>query len=425
MKNLLLLMMAISPMLSAFAESLTLDRCVGLARENYPAIAQYGIIEKVKGLDVSNASKAWLPQGSVSGQLSWQNDVAAWPEQFAAMLAQQGIDFPGIDKTQYRVGVDVNQQIWDGGSQAASRRTIESAAEVERHSLDLQVYDIEGRVQDVYFGILMLEGRINSLDKSLALVDSTLVQVEAMVRNGVAMQSDCDQIEARLLTMQQQRRQLVAGRDSYQRVLEIFIGEPVGGRRLELPDVAELPDGNHPQMALFDAQIRNVGSREGEVRASSLPRIGAFASGYYGYPGYNMFKNMQTHDPSFNFMVGVKVAWNFGSLYTRRNSLDRLQLQRQQIETARETFLFNNSMATAEEESHIASLREMMQDDERIVALRQAVVCAARSQLRNGIIDATSLLAKITDAELAENDLILHNIELTKAIYNLNHIRNK
>jgi len=426
MKNRLLsFLMSLPLILTAQAEYLTIDECIGLAREHYPAIAQYGLIEKVAQFNLSNASKAWLPQGSVSGQVTWQNDVAAWPEEFSAMLSQLGMNYQGIDKTQYRVGVDVNQQIWDGGKTAANRRTIETASDVERRSLDVQLYDVEGRVQDIYFAILLLDGRITSLDKSTALVDSTLVQVRSMFRNGAAMQSDCDQIEAKLLTLRQQKSQLSATCGSYRRILEIFIGQPIGERNLILPKEVPVAEFARPQMQLFDAQLRNVASQESAVKASAMPQIGAFISGYYGYPGYNMFKNMQKRAPSFNLMAGVKVAWNFGSLYTRRNTLDKLQLQRQQIETNCETFLFNNNIAAAESASQIASLREVMRNDERIVALRRSVIRAAQSQLRNGVIDATALLAKITDAELAENDLTLHNIELTKAIYNLNHIRNK
>lgn len=156
-----------------------------------------------------------------------------------------------------------------------------------------------------------------------------------------------------------------------------------------------------------------------------MPTIKAFASGYYGYPGYNMFKNMQSHDLSFNFMIGIKASWNFSSLYTRRSSLNKLQLQRNQVETERETFKFNNDIAMSESLGQISALRDVMRNDERIVELRHSVMIAAQSQLLNGVIDATILLTKITDSELAENDKAQHHIELVKAIYNFNHLKNK
>lgn len=421
------LLLSVLIILNSNATELTIDECVNLARENYPAVAQYGLLDKVKQLNLSNVSKMWLPQGSMSAQVTWQNDVAALPELLTNMLSQQGVDYPGLDKTQYRIGLDVAQQIWDGGKTKANKEAIVTGNAVEQTAIDLQLYDVEGRVEEIYFTMLLLNERISQCDKTITLVESTLSQVRSMYANGVAMKSDCDQIEAKYLALHQQKSKLTATLGSIRRIMEIFIGESIGERTLVLPseDLTDNGDGLHPQLRLFDDRISNLAAQESGIKASVMPTINAFASGYYGYPGYNMFKNMQSRDLSFNFMIGVKIAWNLGSLYTRSNSLNKLQLQRNQIESERATFNFNNNIAISESVGLIASLRDVMRDDERIVELRNSVITAARSQLDNGIIDATALLSKITDSELAENDMAQHHIELVKAIYNLNHLRNK
>lgn len=421
------LLLSVLIILNSNATELTIDECVNLARENYPAVAQYGLLDKVKQLNLSNVSKMWLPQGSMSAHVTWQNDVAALPELLTNMLSQQGVEYPGLDKTQYRIGLDVAQQIWDGGKTKANKESIVTGNAVEQTAIDLQLYDVEGRVEEIYFTMLLLNERISQCDKTITLVESTLSQVRSMYANGVAMKSDCDQIEAKYLALHQQKSKLTATLGSIRRIMEIFIGESIGERTLVLPseDLTDNGDGLHPQLRLFDNRISNLAAQESGIKASVMPTINAFASGYYGYPGYNMFKNMQSRDLSFNFMIGVKIAWNFGSLYTRSNSLNKLQLQRNQIESERATFNFNNNIAISESVGLIASLRDVMRDDKRIVELRNSVITAARSQLDNGIIDATALLSKITDSELAENDMAQHHIELVKAIYNLNHLRNK
>lgn len=412
---------------SALPQVLTIGECVSLAREHYPSVAQYGILEKVADLNLQNISRGWLPQGSVGAQITWQNDVAALPDVLTGILAQNGVDYPGMQKTQYRLGVDISQQIWDGGRISAGKKSIEASRSVEKASLDVQLYDVEGRVEEIYFSLLLIRERIKRTDKTIEMVDSTLRQVKAMLANGVAMQSDCDQIEAKLLTIEQQKSRLTATYASVGKVLEILIGESIGERTLQLPpaDIDTASGHYSPRMNLFNSRLANLSAAESGVRSSVMPTIGAFISGYYGYPGYNMFKNMQSHDMSFNFMAGLKVAWNFGSLYTRKNSLDCLGLQRSQIETERAVFNFNNDLAISEGMGQITALRDVMRNDGKIVELRRSVMKAAGSQLRNGIIDATALLTKITDVELAENDLAQHRIELVKAIYNLNHIKNK
>lgn len=426
-RRILTIIIALGWLLPLSAQVITIGECVRLAREHYPLVAQYGVVERLAGLDLSDISKAWLPQGTVGAQVTWQNDVAALPDVLTRMLAQNGVEYPGLDKTQYRVGIDVAQQIWDGGRSRASRKVAETSSAVETAALDVQLYELEARVEEIYFSILLLEERITRTDKSIALVDSTLSQVRSMFRNGVAMQSDCDQIEARLLALRQQKTTLTASRESLGRILGIFIGTSPGDRKLVLPAEDALPYATdiNPQNRLFDRTIANLTALEAGVKSSLIPTVGAFASAYYGYPGYNMFRNMQTRDLSFNFMAGIKIGWNFGVLYTRRNSLDRLRLRRDRVEVERAIFNFNNDVAMTESMGKIAALREVMRDDERIVRLRSSVMAAARSQLRNGVIDATALLTKLTDEELAENDLSQHRIELVKAIYNLNHLKNK
>lgn len=426
MKKLLLsVTFAVLTSLTVRAQVLSIDECVSLARANYPSVAHYGLLEKVSRLNLSNVAKAWLPQGSVGGQVTWQNDVVTLPDMLAGMMAQQGNAYSCMDKTQYRMGVDVTQQIWDGGRSKASRLQVTAGTALEKSSLDVQLYDVEGRVREIYFSMLLLEERMARTEKSMALVDSTLSQVRAMLANGVAMRSDCDQIEAKLLALGQQKAQLGAMSGSLRRIMEIFIGEPVGGRSLQLPSEEPADSGSHPQMRLFDARLSSIAAMENGEKVSTMPTVGAFASGYYGYPGYNMFENMLSRDMTFNFMVGLKVTWNFSTLYTRRNRLDKLNLQRCKVETDRAAFRFNNNVEITESLGEIAALRDVMRHDSRIVELRRSVMMAAQSQLRHGIIDATALLTKITELELAENDLEQHRIELVRAIYNLNHLRNK
>lgn len=421
----LLFALLIVSTLVGWSNVLSLPECIKLARQNYPSIAQYGLIKKLEGVTLSNVAKSWLPQGSIGAQVSWQNSVAALPSLLSNMLEQQGMEYPGIDKFQYRIGFDVSQNIWDGGKSSANKHAVKAGADLDKASLDLQLYEVEGRVQEIYFSILLVQERIDRTQRTIQLVDSTFHQFESMYANGVTMKSECDQVEASLLGLIQQQTLLKSTHNTLTGILEIFIGEKLGDRTLTLPDDDVNNQPLHPQMRLFDSRINNLAVMENSIKASEMPNIRAFTSGYYGYPGYNMFKNMQTHHPSFNFMIGLNATWNFGSLYTRKNSLTKLQFQREQIEIERNVFTFNNDIAITEYMGQISALRELIKTDLKIVELRHSVVVAAQSQLHNGVIDANTLLNKITEEDLAENDMSLHRIELIKNIYNLYHLRNK
>lgn len=415
-------MLTLAVMAGMWAQAQTLDECRALAREHYPEISRLGLIEHTAQYSLSNAAKAWLPHGAVTGQLTYQDPVMALPEQFTQLMQMQGVNYPGLKPLQYKVGVDVSQQIWDGGRTSASRSKIKADAEVERQKTEVDLYDVDSRVQDVYFGLLLMDERIKAADLTATLLDSTLRQVDAMVMNGVATKADRQQIAARRLGLEQQLEQLRGQREAYAMVLSLLIGRPLGEISRPAAYKALI---QRPTEQLFDSRLRAVEAAKRQVKSSVMPRVGAFINAYYGYPGLNYFKSMGSTKMTPNMIAGVSVQWDFGSLYTRKNSLNSLETQAETIENAREIFRFNRSMATAQQSQQIQTLRRVISNDEEILALQLEVLDAARAQLRNGVLDATSLLAKFTDAELARTDRETHLLELLQAIYKLQQTENQ
>ena len=426
MKRIALLCGCLLAGLSAGAQ-VTLDECRRLAREHYPEIRQYDLVRRTEEYTLSNARRAWLPQLSFAAQATWQTEVPSFPNALAGMLAQQGIDMPGMNKDQYKAALELNQTLWDGGKSEADKRIARAEAAEQARSTDVDLYALQGRVDNLFFGILLLDERIAQTRLTLDLLRSNLEKVRALQRNGVAMQSDADAVEAELLTVNQQLTQVTASRDSYRRMLEIFTGRPLDGERLERPDASEprSMESSRPELALFDATADKLTAQERLVKAATRPRFGLFAQGYYGYPGMDYFQSMMSPDWSWNAMAGVKMSWNFGAYYTRKNSLAKLRTAKEQVEMQREIFLFNTRLQTAEESGDIARLRKALADDDRIVALRRSVREAAESKLRNGVIDTDDLLRKITDEAAAATARSAREIELLKTINELKHTINR
>ncbi len=404
----------------------TLEACQQLACDHYPEIRQYDLIRQSKQYDLSNAARSWLPQVSFSAQATWQNRVPEFPSALSGMLDQAGVSLRGLDKDQYKVALEVNQTIWDGGQSQADRRVIEATADEHRQATEVDLYAVKGRVNDLYFGILLLEERLGQTDLTIALLQSNLNKVRSLVTNGVAMQTDADAVEAELLSIQQQRVQIEASRESYRRMLELFIGQRLA-ERLERPELVEAVSGEsaRPELAWIDAQQERLAAQELSVKSATRPRFGVFAQGYYGYPGLDYFAGMVSTDWTWNALIGVKMSWNFGAYYTKKNRLSNLRVAQQQLDIQRDVFLFNTDLQVAEEQGNISRLRRALADDDRIVALRRSVREAAESKLRNGVIDTNDLLRKITDEASARSARSLREVELLKAIYELKYTINR
>ena len=214
MKRIALLCGCLLAGLSAGAQ-VTLDECRRLAREHYPEIRQYDLVRRTEEYTLSNARRAWLPQLSLAAQATWQTEVPSFPDALAGMLAQQGIDMPGMNKDQYKVALELNQTLWDGGRSEADKRIARAEAEEQVRSADVDLYALQGRVDNLFFGILLLDERIAQTSLTLDLLRSNLEKVRALQRNGVAMQTDADAVEAELLTVNQQLTQVTASRESY------------------------------------------------------------------------------------------------------------------------------------------------------------------------------------------------------------------
>lgn len=306
---------------------LTLDSCRLLARNHYPEIRRYDLVRQTEEYTLSNARREWLPQLSLSAQATWQTAVPAFPDALTGMLTQYGVGMPGMNKDQYKVQLEVTQTIWDGGKSAADKRIAEAEAAEQRQATDVDLYALEGRVDDLYFGILLLDERVAQTKLTLGLLRSNLDKVRSLQRNGAAMQSDADAVEAELLTVEQQLAQVEASRESYRRMLELFIGEELAGRALVRPDVAEPAsfETARPELALFDAQAEKLAAQRRLVKSATRPRFGLFAQGYYGYPGMDYFESMMSNDWSWNALVGFRMSWNFGAFYTKKNSLGKLR----------------------------------------------------------------------------------------------------
>ena len=409
-------------MLSAFVvHAQSLDECRRLAREHYPEIRQYDLISKTEQYNISNAARAWIPQIILSGQATYQSATPTYPEALNDMIASYGMDMSGIRKDQYKVAIDISQNIWDGGMSKANQKIAETEAIEQRSRLDVSLYDLQSRVDNIYFGILLLEESRAQTETMINVLESNLNRMRVFYNNGVAMQSDVDAIEAELLSAKQTLGQIKASRDSYRRMLEIFIGQPLSSEKLERPETREVLSRNsaRPELSLLDAQSNKISAQRKAITASLMPQFSAFAQGYYGYPGMDMFKSMVTPEWTLNGIIGVRMMWNIGAFYTKKNNFNKLDIAEQQIAIQRDVFLLNTQMQTTQDDGEIARMRSALEDDNRIVELRRSVRMAAESKLNNGVIDATDLLRKIADETTANLNRSTHEIELLQAIYRL------
>lgn len=424
MKHITALFILMLLVLPAQGQTVTLDECQQLAEENYPLIKQYDLIRQTTDYTVSNISKGWLPQISAMAQATYQSDVMTLPDVLQRMLGQQGLQAKGIRKDQYRVGVDINQTVYDGGLISGQKDVARLEGEVQSAQTATDLYAVRKRINDLYFGILLLDEKIQ-LNKDLqTLLQSNLNKLNSMLAHGVAMKSDVNTVKAEKLKAEQQATELPSSRKSMTDMLSVFIGREVANLGMPQDVVVNTQDNKRPELQLFDSQIKLADAQEKLLNARLLPKLSVFAQGYYGYPGYDQFDAMFNRTWKLNGIVGVRLSWNIGALYTRKNDRAKLSTRRGLVESARETFLFNNRLLEIQQSDGIAKYRQLIVDDKEIVSLRSDVRRAAESKLEHGIIDTNNLLQEITRENQSRIDLSTHTILMLKENYDLKYTTN-
>ena len=292
-------------MLPMLAQGQTLDDCQQAAEKNYPLIQQYGLIEKTTQLTVANIQKGWLPQVSASAQATYQSDVTAWPDEMKTMMGGMGIDMKGLTKDQYRVGIDVQQTIYDGGIIASQKRIAREQGKVQAAQNEVNIYNVRKRVNEMYFSLLLIDEQIKLNNDLQTLLAGNERKLESMTRRGTAAESDLQNVKAERLNAIQKATELASQKQMLQRMLSTFCGIEINN--IQKPQVkadggglmAEgrglMAENHRPELKALDAQIDVLNAQEKALNATLMPKVGVFAQGYYGYPGLNMFEDMMRH----------------------------------------------------------------------------------------------------------------------------------
>jgi len=476
----------------------TLEECQQAAERNYPLIRQYGLIRQTADFTIANIQKGWLPQFSASAQATYQTDVTAWPTEMRTLMQQMGIDLKGLKKDQYRVGIDVQQTLFDGGAISSQKEIVRRQAEVQEAETEANIYNVRACVNEMYFALLLLDEQIKLNRDLQELLLGNERQLQAMFRHGTAAQSDYDNVRAERLNAAQQLTNLQAQRETVARMLSVFcglkevkpqmpntpirlipnrltplpppfqgggegyaiactqasevtvplleregdarraggeseraVGAEFGGESEESEESEESARSTgfaasaHPALRAIDAKLRLADAQEKALDAALMPRLGVFAQGFYGYPGYNLFEDMMHHRWSFNAMAGARLTWNIGALYTRKQDKAKIGAQRSMYQVQRDVFLFNNNLEQMQQSESIERFRRLMANDEEIIALRAAVRKAAESKLKHGIIDVNALVREINAENAARVQQSVHEIEMLKEIYELKYTTNQ
>ena len=400
---------------------ISIEYCQTKAKENYPTFRNTGILEKTSKYSISNANKNYFPQLNLSAKASYQSDATSIDLVFPIPLE---MDLPKMSRDQYQAVLELSQLIWDGGAIYTKKKEIKAELETKKANLEVELYTLRDRVANIYFGILSIKEQ-----KSQALLmekelERNFNQVSAYMEGGLANESDLDQIRVEQLNLRQRVAEIELMEKSYIRILSLMIGEDLKSDiEFKEPNViiGNLKDEvRRPELMAFESQVKLLELKSKMLNAQSYPHLGFFAQGGYGKPVLNMFKE----DADFFAIIGLRMSWNIGSFYTKKDSKRIIESNKELINTNKEAFLLNTTLQQETQKAEIQRLEKLVLSDKEIIVLRERIKKSSEYKLENGTISTSDYIKDVNALDMANQNKILHKTQLLMSIYKYNNIIN-
>lgn len=385
-------------------ESLTLQECYQLARENYPLIRQQGLIETASQYTIGNITTGNYPQMNLNAQATYQTEVTHLP------IEVPGMEIPILDKDQYQVYAEINQKVFDGNKIGKQVKIQQALEDIEQNQLEIQLYDLNKRVSQLYFGILLIKEQVGQNNLQENDIQLAMDQVKARIQNGTAIESDFLSLKANLLSIQQKTTELIALKKAYYQMLGIFINKQLSEEAILIkPQEGINPGGiNRLEVDLFDRQMSLLELQSGLLNNKVTPNVSLFARGGYGKPGLNMLSN--EFEPYF--LGGVRLQWPIFNFYTHKKEKEINQIEKDKLQTQKETFLFNTKMELTQQNIEVDKYRQLLVADNDIINSYTKVKEASLFKLENGTIDVNDYIRDVNQENKAIQNKLLHEIQL-------------
>ncbi len=393
--------------------NLTLEDAYSLAEKNYPLVKQRDLVRQTADLISGNLSKSYLPQFSVSGQLTYQSDVTK------VDVPLPGFKIAAPQKDQYKIVAEVIQLVFDGGVIRQQKKLQELNQDVEQQKVEVELHKLKERINQLFLGTLFLNEQLKQADLVKQDIQTGIRRVEAQVNNGVAFKSNLNVLKAELLKAGQRTIELKASRKGLLETLSLFLNQPVNEDvQFEPPAtlaaVTLISAMKRPEINLYNKQVGWLEQQNKLIRSKNLPKASLFVQGGYGRPGLNLLDNQF----DFYYIGGVQLNWSLGGFYTQKKEKQLVKINQQTVNTQKDAFLLNTNAELRQQLSEIDKWDRLIVSDNEIIELRKMITEAAKAQLENGVITANDYLKEVNAEDQARQSLISHELQLMQARIN-------
>ena len=398
----------------------TLQSCVDLAEKNSPQAQLLPLVKEAEAVQLGALNKNLLPQASLGGQATWQSEVTG------LAVSLPNFEIPKVSKDQYKATLDLTQSLWDGGATKSQKSMAIANSNAEIRSIENNIYQTREQISNLYFGALLADKQLINTDFTKNDLDSQLKKQQANVQNGTAIKSNVMMLEARLIELKQQQREIKSRKLTALKGLSILTGKDFPENIvLQEPFINSVEETtiDRPELKFYEAQKELFEANKLLIRAKNLPKINLFATGGYGRPGLNFLS------PDFSpyFIGGLTFKVPLTHFYSKSQDSDfrQLEINKAKIDKQKDVFLQNIQLKLAAQKEEIAKFQDQIMEDNKLIEIRAYMKKTAEKRLENGVISLSDFITEVENESISKQNLSLHQIQLLQGYNNLIFINGK
>ena len=411
-----LIIMLFGPYVLQAQKILTLKECYDQSYTTNTLSGEKNGYSDISRLRDENLVKGWLPTLDANGSFLYNSSVI----DMSGVLGS--LPIPGIagaikplPHEQYKLTVDINQVIYDGGAIKGARELEKADLSVNEKQTETDLYKIRGQINTCYFNLLLLARQKELLNTYLEIIKKRLASMQSGINNGVIIKSDADVLTSEKIKIEQQLDENEIRKTSFLKILSGFTGNKIdSSTEFILPSPAAVISAelSRPELQLYDLRKEQLTAGIKIIDSKRLPKAFGFATvGYGNPPGSNFFKN----EFAPYYVIGASIKWNIFDWNKTKNEKQIISLQQGIIENRKNDLSDNLNRLLESKNSEIASLNKLIVTDSELIALRKRITASAESQYQNGTITATDYMNELNSERQAVINYEIHKINLAMA----------
>ena len=402
----LIILLTVFPLGLFAQQKITLQECWEGAREQLPVLQNYQSLVKLDSLEQLILKTNYLPQLNAKAQATWQSDVTS----VDIPIPTISIDQPS--KEQYKVYLEINQMIWDGGRTKALRENNQLKTQLSQAEVDEAFYAIKQRVSSLYFALMLSQQQMQITNELITTLQKKLDEIEAGVQQGVVREAGKYVLQAEQLKAEQDLSNQKYQAESIAKMLNVLTGMQIDAQFELVKPQAVIPDKvNRSQLQVYDLQAQAAEQSKELLKKNRMPMINAFGQAGYGKPGLNMLMNQA----DTWFIVGAGVSWNIFDWNTSKRKRQQLTVQKEMIDHSREQFLYQVNTEKQQYEVEIQQYQTALEKDNEIIDLRKKITDDYSSQLKQGTVTSSAYVEELFKEQTAKITQRIHEIKLNQA----------